>query len=105
MSTAASRDLVRRTERWFVRQGAPTMIEGYGFVSHVLPRMLPALAFVTVASLAWLVPLKTAGSRRWVLLGVVVVATLVAWKALSVFVRRLPAFSRRSTIAVLVATR
>jgi hypothetical protein len=103
MSTAASRDLVRRTERWFVRQGAPTMIEGYGFVSHVLPRMLPALAFVTFASLAWLVPLKTAGSARWVLLGVVVVVTLVAWKALSLFVRRLPALSKRATIAVLAA--
>jgi hypothetical protein len=46
----------------------PTMIEGYGFVSHVLPRMLPALAFVTIASLAWLIPLKSLGSERWVAL-------------------------------------
>lgn len=35
------------------------MIAGYGFTEHVLPRMLPALVFVTLASLAWLVPLKT----------------------------------------------
>ncbi|RSM61621.1 hypothetical protein DMB66_24125 [Actinoplanes sp. ATCC 53533] len=48
------------TERWFVRQGVPSMIEGYGFVSHVLPRMLPSLAFVALASLGFLVPLRAA---------------------------------------------
>jgi hypothetical protein len=102
MSSAASRALVRQTERWFIRRGAPTMIEGYGFVSHVLPRMLPALAFVTVASLVWLVPLRSVGAGRWVLLGVVVVATLAVWVALSAFVRRLPTFSRPTIIAILV---
>lgn len=101
MSSAASRALVRQTERWFVRRGAPTMIEEYGFVSHVLPRMLPALAFVTVASLVWLVPLKSVGAGRWVLLGIVVVATFTVWVALSAFVRRLPSFSRPAIIAIL----
>lgn len=95
--------MVLRTERWFVRQGAPTMIEGYGFVSHVLPRMLPGLTFVAVASLVWLVPLKTAGSGKWVLLGVIVASTVAAWVLLSLFVRRLPVFSRRTTVLLLVA--
>jgi hypothetical protein len=103
MPFTASSALVRRSERWFVRVGAPTMIEGYGFVTHVLPRMLPALTFVTLASLAWLVPLRTAGSERWVLLGVIVAVTVVAWFVISRFVRRLPTFSRPTTIAILVA--
>ena len=92
---------MRQTERWFVRQGAPTMIEGYRFVMHVLPRMLPALAFVTFASLAWLVPIKTVGSGRWVMLGVVFVVTIAAWLAISASVRRQPTFSRPAIIAIL----
>lgn len=51
ISAVASPAVVRRTEQWFVRQGAPTMIGGYGFRSHVLPRMLPALTFVAVGSM------------------------------------------------------
>ncbi len=77
------------------------MIEGYGFVGHVLPRMLPSLAFVALASLAWLVPLRSAGSQGWVLLGGVAVMTLAAWGTSTVFVRRLPRFSRRTVIAIL----
>jgi hypothetical protein len=95
--------LVRRTERWFVRQGAPTMIEGYGFRSHVLPRMLPALTFVAVGSLAWLVLQRSAGLPRWVLIGVVVAVMVSAWIVLSLFVRRLPSFSPRTTVVLLVA--
>lgn len=101
MSAPASRALVRQTEQWFVRQGAPTMIEGYGFATHVLPRMLPALAFVTFASLAWLVPIRTVGSDRWIMLGVVCAVTVAAWCVTSVLVRRQPAFSRPAIIAVL----
>jgi hypothetical protein len=80
----------------------PTMIEGYGFVSHVLPRMLPALAFVTLASLVWLVPLKSLGSERWVALAVVAVVTVAVWQAVSVSVRRRPRFSRPAAAVVLV---
>ena len=98
----ASRLLVRRTEQWFVQQGAPTMIEGYGFFSHVLLRMLPTLAFIAIASLIWLVPLGAAGYGRWVLLAVVVAATVVASTVLSLFVRRMPVFTRNRTIAVLI---
>ncbi|MGC7101774.1 hypothetical protein ACPZ19_44485 [Amycolatopsis lurida] len=101
MSFTASPALMRRSERWFVRRGTPTMIEGYGFVSHVLPRMLPALVFVMCASLVWLVPLRSVGSRRWVMLGVVLAVTVVAWVTVSLFVRRLPRFSRQVTVAIL----
>ncbi|MFI5589949.1 hypothetical protein ACIA5G_33210 [Amycolatopsis sp. NPDC051758] len=102
MPTSSPRARVQRTERWFLRRGTPTMIAGYGFTEHVLPRMLPALVFVTLASLAWLVPLKTAGSGRWVLLGIVVAVTIAAWVTISLFVRRLPRFSRAATIAILI---
>src|SRR5687768_15905070 len=98
----ASETVVRRTEQWFVRQGAPTMIEGYGFRSHVLPRMLPALTFVAVGSFAWLVLQQFTGLSRGVLLGVIVAVMVAAWVLLSVFVRRLPEFSPRATVLVLV---
>src|SRR6187431_589157 len=98
----ATETVVRRTEQWFVRVGAPTMIKGYGFRSHVLPRMLPALTFVAVGSLAWLVLQQSAGLSRWVLLGVIVAAMVSAWVLLSLFVRRMPNFSPRMTVLVLV---
>jgi hypothetical protein len=103
ISAVVSPAVVRRTEQWFVRQGAPTMIEGYGFRSHVLPRMLPALTFVAVGSLAWLVLLRSTGLSKWVLLGVIVAVMVSAWILLSVFVRRLPSFSRHTTVGLLVA--
>jgi hypothetical protein len=98
-----SSTVVRRTEQWFVQQGAPTMIEGYGFRSHVLPRMLPALAFVAVGSLAWLVLQRSAGLSKWVLLGLIVAVMVAAWVLLSLFVRRLPSFSPRTTVLLLIA--
>ncbi|GAB2835649.1 hypothetical protein [Lentzea nigeriaca] len=101
-AVASSAAVVRRTEQWFVRQGAPTMIEGYGFRSHVLPRMLPALTFVAVGSLAWLVLLRSTGLSKWVLLGVIVAVMVSAWIVLSLFVRRLPSFSRQTTVVLLV---
>lgn len=94
--------VVRRTEQWFVRQGAPTMIEGYGFRSHVLPRMLPALTFVATGSFAWLVLQQFTGLSRGVLLGVIVAVMVSAWVLLSLFVRRMPSFSPRATVLVLV---
>ncbi|MEU7530557.1 hypothetical protein AB0A74_32850 [Saccharothrix sp. NPDC042600] len=92
---------VRAAENWFVRDGTPTMIEGYGFRRHVLPRMLPALGLVTLASLVWLVPLRSAGGQRWALLAGVLLATLATWVALRLFVRRLPRLSRTATLVVL----
>jgi hypothetical protein len=103
MLLTGSDALLGQTERWFVRRGMPTMIDGYGFVQHVLPRMLPALAFVALASLAWLVPLRTAGSGRWLLLALVLALTLSVWATISVFVRRLPRFSPAATFVILAA--
>ena len=97
----ASRALARQTERWFVRHGAPTLIADYGFARHVLPRMLPFLAFTCVASLAWLVPADSP-ARPAVLAGVGVVG-VAAWAGLTAFGRRLPRFSRGATVAVLSA--
>jgi hypothetical protein len=99
----ASPAQLRQAERWFVRQGTPTMIAGYGFAGHVLPRMLPVLALVAAASLAWLVPLRSAGSWRWVLLAAVIVIALIAWVSVSAYLRRRPRFSRPTTIAILAA--
>ncbi|NKE58988.1 hypothetical protein FXN61_20110 [Lentzea sp. PSKA42] len=103
MPVTASRGMVRQTERWFVRHGVPTMIEGYGFVGHVLPRMLPTLVFVSLASVTWLGVLRPAGAERGVLLGGVAVVAVVAWAAVGLFVRRLPRFSGTGTVAILVA--
>jgi hypothetical protein len=99
----ASPAQLRQAERWFVRQGTPTMIAGYGFTGHVLPRMLPVLALVAAASLAWLVPLRSAGSWRWVLLAAVIVIALIVWVSVSAYLRRRPRFSRATTIAILAS--
>ncbi|HEY8986129.1 MAG TPA: hypothetical protein VIU15_41970 [Streptomyces sp.] len=68
------------------------MIEGDGLVDHALPRILPSPALLAPASLAWLVPLRSAGSHRWILLGRVAVMTLAAWATSTVLVRRRPRF-------------
>jgi hypothetical protein len=39
------------TERWFVRQGIPHFIEDYRSRTHVLPRMVPVLLWLTLAML------------------------------------------------------
>lgn len=103
MPFTASPAQLRRTERWFVRQGTPTMIGQYGFVEDVLPRMLPVLTLVAAAGLAWLVPLRAAGPWRWFLLAGVVGAALLVWVAVSAHLRRRPRFSRATTVAVLGA--
>lgn len=100
VSFTASPALIRQTERWFVRRGTPTMIEGYGFVTHVLPRMVPSLVLVALACLAWLVPFRSAGSGRGVLLGVVVVVTVGVWALAKVFVWRLPRLSRAALVVI-----
>ncbi|KAB2345904.1 hypothetical protein [Actinomadura rudentiformis] len=101
MPFTASQIVVRQTEQWFTQRGAPTMIAGYGFVTHVLPRMVPSLALVTLASLAWLVPPRAAGSGSMVLLGGVIVVTVAVWGAMRVLVRRRPRLSRTATVAIL----
>jgi hypothetical protein len=95
--------LVRRTERWFVRHGVPFMIVEYGFRRHVLPRILPFLAFVTVGSLAWLIPVPAGALGELVVFGAVLAVGVLAWTGLAAFGRQLPWFSRPAAVAVLVA--
>jgi hypothetical protein len=65
--------------------------------------MLPTLAFVALASVAWLGLLKPAGAERWVLLGGVFAVAVGVWATVGLFVRRLPRFSGTATVAILVA--
>jgi hypothetical protein len=97
--------LVRRTERWFIRQGVPHLIANYGFRSHMLPRMLPFLAATIVVSV--LLALLGANTRPGfgvvVVAGLVVVALLGLPWILARLGRQLPRLSRRGAVAVLVA--
>ena len=96
--------IIRRTERWFVREGVPQLIAGYGFRSHVLPRMLPFLAAVVLAGV--LLAVLGANARPGV--GVVVAAGLVVVGLLALpwllqrLGRQLPRLSRQGATAVLV---
>jgi hypothetical protein len=79
------------------------MIVEYGFNRYVLPRILPFLSFVAVASLAGLIPVP-AGSHGELIVGLAVLAVgALAWVGLAAFGRRLPRFSRPAAVAVLVA--
>jgi hypothetical protein len=102
MALTASRALIRQTERWFVSHGVPHMIAGYSFSRHVLPRMVPFLAFVAVASLIWLIPVEDRGGG-WTPRVALLAAGLAIWVALIGFGRGLPHFSPRGTRAVLAA--
>ncbi len=103
VTDAAAKEIVHQTERWFIRRGMATMIDGYRFTEHALPRMLPALALMaSLATFVWLVP-YAAGSGRRVLVAVVVVVSIVTPVAAELVSRRLPRLSRKTTIAVLSA--
>ncbi|GAB7043192.1 hypothetical protein JCM9533A_70430 [Catenuloplanes niger JCM 9533] len=102
VALTASRALVRQTERWFVRRGVPFMIEDYDFRRHVLPRMLPFLAFVSVTSLLWLVRQWADQAYWWWVLAGTLAVGVAVWTGLTAFGRRLPRFSRRTAGAILV---
>ncbi len=100
---SADSETARQTERWFTRHGMATMIEGYSFTEHVLPRMLPSLALMaSLAGLIWLVPLGGEGTWRWHYLIVVIVVIVTVRVAAGFVHRKLPRFSRIATIALLV---
>jgi hypothetical protein len=46
-------DLLRRTERWFVSQGVPTLVAGYGLRTHVVPRTVPFLLPAAILVATW----------------------------------------------------
>ncbi|HEY3007944.1 MAG TPA: hypothetical protein VGJ63_07755 [Micromonosporaceae bacterium] len=97
--------VVERTERWFVSQGVPQLIEDYRFRSHVLPRMLPFLTTVIVVSVGLPVLLARTGPGVVALVGaaVLVVMLLGLPAALARLARRTPRLSRTSAMAVLIA--
>jgi hypothetical protein len=98
--------VIRRTERWFVRQGVPHLIADYRFRTHVLPRMLPFLVTVIAVSVTLALLLSRSGSGPAVM--AVSLALLVALLGLPWLLvragRRIPRLSRNATpTTVLVA--
>jgi hypothetical protein len=99
------KDVVGRTERWFVSQGVPHLIAGYGFRSHVLPRMLPFLAAVVVVGLSLTVLLAGLGIGSAVIAGasVLLIALLGLPWLLARLGRQLPRLSLKGATTVLIA--
>jgi hypothetical protein len=97
--------VVRRTERWFVRQGVPFLIADYRFRTHVLPRMLPFLAVVVGLGLTLTVLLARTGPVLGVPAAVLVLLVGVVGLpvALARVGRRRPRWSRNATTTVLGA--
>jgi hypothetical protein len=97
--------VVRRTERWFIRQGMPNLIADYRFRSHVLPRMLPFLAAVIVVSVGLLLLLTHTDPEGGLVAGgvIVVIGLLGLPVALARWARRDPRLSRGGAVAVLTA--
>ncbi len=96
--------VVRRTERWFVREGMPYLIADYRFRSHVLPRMLSFLAAVVVVSFG-LVLFARVGAGVGFVVGVVVllVGLIGLPGVLARWGRRMPLLSGRGATIVLSA--
>ncbi|MEV6966064.1 hypothetical protein AB0M47_13195 [Hamadaea sp. NPDC051192] len=90
--------LLWRTERWFLRQGLPQLIEGYDF-RQVVARMLPFLAFT---ALLWLDMFAAISPWTAGLIGAIV--ALAVWGWLTRFGRRpSPRLSTRTAVLLLAA--
>ena len=96
--------MVRRTERWFVRQGVPELIADYRFRSHVLPRMLPFLATVVLVSVTLAVLLVRVGPEAGVVVTtlVLVAGAVLLWLLVHAG-RRLPLLDQVGATTVLIA--
>ncbi len=78
--------IIRRTERWLVRQGVPSLVAGYGFRSHVLPRMVPFLgpvALLLVVGAASYIVVARPGVAGVAVAGLVVLAAFAAFVGVS----------------------
>jgi hypothetical protein len=93
--------VIRRTENWLIRRGMPLLIADYSFSSHILPRMVPFLALVSVTGLLWPLREELSPAGRFVAVAAVLVGGVAAGVLLNRF-RRLPVFPRRAVILVLV---
>jgi hypothetical protein len=90
----ATRALVRQTDRWFVREGVPQMIAGYGFRRHVLPRMVPVLILIALVDVAWFAtPARAGGGARLMVATVATLVCVAAWRVLDSAGRFLPRLS------------
>lgn len=67
-------EAVRRTERWFIRQGLPLFVEEYSAGRDVWTRAVPVLAFLFVLNILG----SIAGSRSWAGALVLVAVSVVA---------------------------
>ncbi len=94
--------VVRQTERWLIRRGMPLLIADYSFASHILPRMVPFLALVSVTGLLWPLRDEVTPVGRFVAVTAVLIGGVVAGILLN-RMRLLPEFPRRVVILVLVA--
>lgn len=73
--------VIHRTERWFIKQGVPNLVAGYGFRSHVLPRMMPFLGPAVLAVVAGAVAyaaIARPGVTGALLTGILALATVLA---------------------------
>ncbi|GIJ70943.1 hypothetical protein Voc01_058600 [Virgisporangium ochraceum] len=102
VTVTVSPSVVRQTEGWLIRRGMPVLIADYSFASHILPRMVPFLALVSVTGLLWPLRDEVSPVGRFVAVLVVLVGGVVAGILLNRF-RLLPTFPRRAVILVLVA--
>jgi hypothetical protein len=97
--------MVRRTERWFIRQGVPHLIADYRFRTHVLPRMVPFLAAVIVIGVLFtgLLARVRPGVAAVVATSVLLAGLLAVPVAFARMGRRLPRWSRTGATSVLIA--
>jgi hypothetical protein len=102
VAVTVSPSVVRRTEGWLIRRGMPVLIADYSFASHILPRMTPFLALVSVTGLLWPLRDELSPVGRFVAVAAVLIGGVLAGLLLN-RVRLLPVFPRRVVILVLVA--
>ncbi|NUR93410.1 MAG: hypothetical protein HOY71_55835 [Nonomuraea sp.] len=88
-------------ERFLVRNGLPQLVPGWGVRSHVVPRMLPALAFYTGGVLTLPAVTDDVSLVLWPSIGGVI-AAVAAWAVCLPYRAHKRVFSR-GTVAVLLA--
>jgi hypothetical protein len=94
--------VIRRTEGWLIRRGMPLLIADYSFTSHILPRMVPFLALVSVTGLLWPLRAELSPVGRFVAVAVVLAGGVAVGIALNRF-WRLPVFPRWVATVVVVS--
>lgn len=102
VAATVSPTVIRRTENWLIRRGMPLLIADYSFASHILPRMVPFLALVSVTGLLWPLRTELTPAGRFVAVTAVLIGGVVAGVLLN-RVRLLPRFPGRVVLLVLVA--